>query len=207
MTDARVRVVELGYDELGPRFGEWARRIEDDPRERFTAELERRLEPGARMVDLGCGAGVPSTRRLAERFDVLGVDVSREQLALARANVPRARFLRADLTELELPEGSADAVTAFYSLNHVPREALPALFVRIAGWLRRGGLLLASLGAGGSADWVGEWLGTTMFFSSWEPAENRRLLERAGFELLLDEVATLHEPEGEARFHWVLARR
>ena len=207
MTDARVRVVERGYDELGPRFGEWARRIEDEPRERLTAELERRLEPGAHVVDLGCGSGITSTRRLAERFDVLGVDVSREQLALARANVPRARLVRADLTELELPGGSADAVTAFYSLNHVPREALGPLFARVAGWLRPGGLLLASLGAGGSPDWVGEWLGTTMFFSSWEPDENRRLLERAGFELLVDEVATLGEPEGEARFHWVLARR
>jgi cyclopropane fatty-acyl-phospholipid synthase-like methyltransferase len=207
VTDARVRVVERGYDELGPRFGEWARRIEDDPRERFTGELERRLEPGARVVDLGCGAGVPSTRRLGERFDMLGVDVSREQLALARANVPRARFRRADLTELELPRGSVNAVTAFYSLNHVPREALPKLFERIAGWLAPGGLLLAALGAGGSPDWVGEWLGTTMFFSSWAPAENRRLIDRAGLELLVDEVATLREPEGEARFHWVLARR
>ena len=207
MSDERVRVVERGYDELGPRFGEWARRIEDDPRERFATELERRLEPGARVVDLGCGAGMPSTRRLAERFDVLGVDVSREQLALARANVPGARFLRADLTELEVPARSADAVTAFYSLNHVPREELGRLFERVLGWLAPGGLLLASLGAGGSPDWVGEWLGTTMFFSSWDAAENRRLLERAGFELLVDEVATLREPEGEARFHWVLARR
>jgi SAM-dependent methyltransferase len=207
VTDERVLIVERGYDELGARFGEWARRIEDDPRERFTGELESRLPAGARVADLGCGAGVPSTRRLAERFDLLGVDVSAEQLALARENVPAARFVRADVTELELPAASLGAVTAFYSLNHVPRESLEPLFERVAGWLVPGGLFLAALGCGGDRAWVGEWLGTTMFFSSWDAGSNRRLLERAGFELLLDEVATIREPEGEARFQWVLARR
>ena len=36
---------------------------------------------------------------------------------------------------------------------------------------------------------------------------NRRLLADAGFELEHDELVTIHEPEGEATFHWVLATR
>jgi hypothetical protein len=48
-----------------------------------------------------------------------------------------------------------------------------------------------------------------MFFSSWEPATNRRLLQDAGFELLVDELVTIREPppDGDALFEWVLARR
>ena len=39
------------------------------------------------------------------------------------------------------------------------------------------------------------------------PDVNRRLLTQAGFQLELDEVVQLHEPEGDVAFHWVLARR
>src|SRR5205809_3937280 len=162
--DSRKRTVQAGYDELSPRYLAWAAAIEDDPRERFTDELVGRLEDGSLVLDLGCGQGLPSTRRLAQRFQVTGVDISGEQLALARENVPSATLIQADLSELELEEGSFDAVTAYYSLTHVPREEHPELFRRLAGWLKPGGLFLASLSAGGSADWTGEWLGVDMFF-------------------------------------------
>lgn len=48
-----------------------------------------------------------------------------------------------------------------------------------------------------------------MFFSSFPPDVNRRLLGDAGFELLLDELVTTWkpEPDGEGTWHWVLAQR
>ena len=77
------------------------------------------------MLDLGCGNGA-KTARLAARFDVVGVDLSEEQLRLARAAVPDATFVQADFAELDFPAGSFDAVTAFYSVMHVPRDEHPA---------------------------------------------------------------------------------
>jgi SAM-dependent methyltransferase len=203
--DPRTRTVQAGYDALAPRFAEWTARIEDDPWERFLEELAGRLDDGARVLDLGCGGGT-KTKRLAERFDVAGVDISEEQLRLARAEVPQATFIQLDLAELDLADESLDAVTAFYSLTHVPREEHKALFARIKSWLKPGGLFLASLGARGSEDWAGEWLGVEMFFSSHDADTNRRLLRKLGFRLLVDEIVTMREPEGEATFLWVLAR-
>ncbi|MFB9682910.1 class I SAM-dependent methyltransferase [Amycolatopsis plumensis] len=124
MSEAR-RVVESGYDRIAQRYLEWSARIPDDPRRRFAAELTGRLDDGAPVLDLGCGAGVPSTAALAERHDVLGVDLSEAQLALARRNVPGARFRRGDMTGLSFPDGSFAAVTTFYSVLHVPREEEP----------------------------------------------------------------------------------
>ena len=206
MSDPRTQIVARGYDEIADRFAVWATEIEDDPRARFRGELLARLPESARVLELGCGGGGPDTRALAERFRVTGVDISTEQIARARANVPRAEFLEADMTELELPPASFDAVAAFYSLNHVPRELLPGLLDRLHGWLVPGGLFLAALGSNDTPGWTGEWLGTTMYFSGWPPETNRRLLREAGFTLLLDEVVTIREPEGEAAFHWVLGK-
>ena len=207
MTDPRTDTVARGYDEIADRFAEWVTEIEDDPRRRFRQEILDRLPPGARVLELGCGAGTSDTHLLAERFRVTGVDISSEQLQRARTTVPKAEFVHADMTELELRAGSFDGVAAFYSFNHVPRDLLGDLFSRIHGWLAPDGLFLTALGAGEMEGWTGEWLGTTMYFSGWSPETNRELLQKAGFELLIDEVVEMREPEGMVAFHWVLGRR
>jgi SAM-dependent methyltransferase len=205
--DPRAHLVGKGYDELGEGFDEWRKRIVGDPRERWLGELTSRIWEGARVLELGCGSGTAETRLLALHYQVTGVDVSASQIRRARANVPNGRFVHADFTMLELPPGTFEAVCSFYAFNHVPRELLPLVFGRVHDWLRPKGYFLVSLGAGDVPDWTGEWLGTTMYFSGYEPEVNRRLLNGAGFELLLEEVVTLVEPEGDATFHWVLAQR
>lgn len=207
MTDPRTDTVARGYDEIADRFAEWVTEIEDDPRRQFRQELFDRLPPGAVLLELGCGAGTSDTHLLAERFRVTGVDISAEQIQRARTNVPAAEFIQTDMTDLELTASSFDAVAAFYSFNHVPRELLGDLFSHIHDWLVPEGLFLTALGASDNPDWIGEWLGTTMFFSGWPAEMNRRLLEEAGFQLLIDEVVEMHEPEGSVEFHWVLAKR
>jgi SAM-dependent methyltransferase len=207
MSDPRKRIVEAGYDAMADGYLSWGRRVAGDPRARFLEEFSRRLPDGARVLDLGCGAGVPSTQLLAERFEVVGVDISQAQLRLAKKNVPQASFIRADLSELSFPDAGFAGITALYSISHVPREEHGELFRRTAAWLEPGGLLLATLGAGSSPDWTGEWLGVPMFFSSYDAETNKALLEAAGFELLHDEVVETHEPEGAVSFLWTLARK
>ncbi len=201
-----LQTVQAGYDELSAGFGEWGERIEGDPWEGFLEELAGRLPDGAGVLDLGCGNGA-KTARLANRFEVVGVDISEEQLRLARARVPGATFVQADFAELDVPAESLDAVTAFYSIVHVPRDQHPALFARILRWLRPGGLFLASLSHLGGPGRTEEWLGVEMFFSGFDAETNRRLVREAGFELLADELVWMREPEGDAAFLWVLARK
>ena len=206
VADERKQTVEAGYDALADNFGEWMARVEGDPWQRFLDELAGRLPAGARVLDLGCGNGA-KIARVADRFDVTAVDISEQQLRLARVAVPEASFVQADFTELDLPTEELDAVTALYSIVHVPREEQPALFARILGWLKPGGLFLASLSHVGGEDRVDEWLGVDMFFSGFDADTNRRLLREAGFELLADELVWMQEPESEVAFLWVLAKK
>ena len=205
MSDPRTALVGAGYDAMADRWEQWSSSITDDPRGEWLQRLIERLPEGAVVVELGCGNGTSETRELAQRFDVTGVDLSEAQLRRARSRVPQATFVRGDLTSIEFPACSLDAVCAFYVLNHVPRELLPELFARVHTWLRPGGLFLATLGASDLEGWQGEWLGVPMYFSGYEPSRNRELL--SSFELVGDEVVTIAEPEGDVSFHWVLARR
>jgi SAM-dependent methyltransferase len=207
MTDERKAIVASGYDAMADRCLAWSSLIDDPARTRMLADFLDRLPPGSRVLDLGCGTGLPSTRALAERFTVTGVDLSFRQVAAARLNVPSATFIQGDLAMVDFPDASFEGVTAFYAISHVPRSEHDDVLRRVARWLRPGGLFLATFGAQDSPDWVGEWLGAPMFFSSFDATENRLLIVAAGFDLLVADVIDTIEPEGPVPFLWVLARR
>jgi SAM-dependent methyltransferase len=204
--DPRTQIVADGYDAMGETFAAWREEIVGDPRREWEDELVRRLDDGARLLELGCGGGTPETRRLAQRFAVTGVDISPRQVERARAAIPEAEFVCADFTDLELPPASFEAVVAFYVFNHVPRDLLAPLLGRIHGWLAPGGLLLTAFGVSDLEGWTGKWLGAETFFSSFPPEINSRLVQEAEFAIERDEVVVFEEPEGPARFQWVLAQ-
>jgi SAM-dependent methyltransferase len=204
--DPRTQIVADGYDAIGETFAVWREEVVGDPRREWEDELVARLEPGARVLELGCGPGTVETRRLAQSFAVTGVDISPRQVERARAAIPEADFLCADFTELELPADSLDAAVAFYTLNHVPRELLAPLLASANGWLVPGGWLMVAFGTSDNPGWTGEWLGAETYFASFPPEINSRLVREAGFRIERDEVVTFEEPEGPARFQWVLAQ-
>ena len=76
------------------------------------------------------------------------------------------------MTDIDFDRASFDAVIAFYSITHVPRQEHGMLLRRIAGWLKPGGVFFASLGVRECDDWSGEWLGTEMYFSHYDADEN-----------------------------------
>lgn len=205
MADPRTQIVADGYDAMGETFAEWRKGFVGDTRREWEDDLVSRLADGARVLDLGCGGGSPETKRLAERFSVTGVDISPRQIERARAAIPEAEFICADFTDLDLPPGSFEAVVSFVAFNHVPRELLAPLLVSIHGWLGPHGWLLTAFGASDNAGWTGEWLGARTYFSGYRPEINSRLVREAGFTVERDEVVEFQEPEGPARFHWVLA--
>lgn len=202
------RIVARGYDAVAERFAEWQQGVVGDQRARFVAELLDRLPHGADILELGCGAAIESTQLLAGRGRLVGVDISAEQLRRARERLPDATFVEGDITEVELPPGSFDAVVSLFVLTHIPREELPPLLRSIGRWLRPGGLFLATMSVKGRGEFVQEWLGVPMFFSSITADESRRIVRDAGLELVLDEVITQEEPAyGTTSLLWVLARR
>ncbi|HEX5823195.1 MAG TPA: class I SAM-dependent methyltransferase [Candidatus Limnocylindrales bacterium] len=202
-----TRIVAAGYDTMAERYLAWSALRPSPARLRYLALADELIPQTADVLELGCGAGLPMTANLAIGRRLTGVDISAVQIGLARVNVPSATFLVADLSTLDLPPASFDAVVAFYSLTHVPRAGHAGLFGRIRSWLRPGGLFLASLGVEDSPDEVEtDWLGVDMFFSHFSARVNRRLVSEAGLVIERAEIATEPEDRHDARFLWVVAR-
>jgi SAM-dependent methyltransferase len=197
-------IVREGFDALGERYLVWQLENEEDPRRPYLERFMNELPNGARVLDLGCGPGVPATRLLVERFDLTGVDFSAAQVELARSRVPEARFIEADLCEVDFPRGAFDGVTSLFAVSHTPRAGHEGLFRRIAGWLRPGGLFLVNFRAGERNDLIYEWGGVRMYASNYDAETNRRLLRQTGFELIVDEIAVLRSSSGDVPYLWVM---
>ncbi len=105
------------------------------------------LEPGARLLDAGCGPGLYACGFSERGAEVFGLDVSPAALAHAAGHFSRCqRSIMADYRRLPVAPGSMDAAILLYGQFAVmpPEEALDVLG-GIASALRPGGRLLLEL--------------------------------------------------------------
>ena len=174
--------------------------------DRFMRHL-RDLRPAARVLDAGCGNGLPVARELARFAQVTGVDLSPRNVERARHLVPDARFQCDDLTTVEFAEHSFDAVVAFYSLINIPLTEQPGVLQRFARWLAPGGRLLITVG---QDPWTGietEWRGVPgvqMYYSHSHVKQYREWIEQTG--LIVEESGRI-PLRGDPGYAMISARK
>lgn len=174
-------LVRRSYDACAEEYGE-SRRVE--PGIEIRGLLDR-LENGAAVLDIGCGTGVPIAKSLDNRYHVTGLDVSQEMISWARQNVPTGEFVCDDVMSVEFEPARFDAVVAFYSIFHIPREEHPTLFSRIHKWLKPGGYLLCTLSHTSEEGYTeNDFFGVTMYWSNYGLREYLVMLADAGFRVV-----------------------
>ena len=195
------QVVRRGYDALSHRYDNATNAT--SKYQSWTNDLITRLAPASRVLDVGCGSGVPVARALsAAGHHVVGVDISEVQISRARELVPQAEFINADAMSLDFPPESFDAVVSLYALIHLPLDEQQQLLARIATWLRPGGCFLCTTG---HTAWTGtddNWLdgGAPMWWSHADTATYRSWLADAG--LVVDTESFVPEGSGGHTLFW-----
>jgi ubiquinone/menaquinone biosynthesis C-methylase UbiE len=202
------QTVQTGYDKIVDQYAVWTAESEKRERRKSVTALIRAMPKGMDLLDLGCGTGLPSTKMLAGHFNVTGVDFSVEAIVRAKRNVADARFMQKDITEIDFPPASFDVITAFYSIFHIPRRQQPGVIQKLAVLLRPGGIVVATMGIRSiKALFDHDWMGTQMYWSSFDSRKNLECLKRAGLRILSAREVR-EEVFGKSNtFLWVTAQK
>lgn len=103
---------------------------------------------GGPVADVGCGPGHVTAHLRKLGVDAFGIDLSPAMVDVARRDHPGLRFEVGSMTDLNLADASIAALLAFWSLIHVPDDAVPTVFGHFRRALRPGGPLLLGFHVG-----------------------------------------------------------
>lgn len=166
---------------------------------RWLDQFVEALPHGAAILDLGCGAGDPIARHLAEAgFRVTGVDASPTFISLCRSRMPDQEWIVGDMRSISLGK-RFDGVLAWDSFFHLKPDDQRKMFPLFAEHASASALLMFNTGpAYGEA--IGSYRGDPLYHASLDAAEYRALLAASGFEVVAHAV---EDPLAGGRTAWL----
>jgi ubiquinone/menaquinone biosynthesis C-methylase UbiE len=110
---------------------------------------QAQLEPGEKVLDVGCGTGgvtIPAKLRVGKSGEVTGIDPAPEMIAVARRKAQRAGieidFRVGVIESLPFPDGTFDVVTSSLMMHHLPEHLQVKGLAEIWRALKLGGRIL-----------------------------------------------------------------
>lgn len=103
------------------------------------------------VLDAGSGVGIDSNYMFSKGFKVIGVDLSKEMLQLAKQKFPKIDFRQQDIRELNFDKNSFGGILASCSIIHIPKKDVPKLLKKFYNFLKKDGYIYIAL-QGGKSD-------------------------------------------------------
>ena len=175
------RVVVEGYNSIAGKY--MKSRIGES--ERSLSLILDNVPFGSRALDVGCGSGIPVARDLSKAYKVTGIDLSMEQIRLARNNVKEGDFACIDVLEYDPPPGSYSAIVSFYTLFHIPKEKHEKVVRRYFEWLTSPGWLVMSVAWEDEEPYSeDDFFDATMYWSNYGMDQYIAMLIDLGFQVM-----------------------
>ena len=103
------------------------------------------LPKNAKILDVGCGVGVDAGFMVAEGFEIIGIDLSKEMLNIARQKFPQIDFRQQNMIEIDFPQNSFNGILASFSLIHIAKKDIPPLLKKFHNLLKKTGVIYIAL--------------------------------------------------------------
>jgi trans-aconitate methyltransferase len=141
-----------------------------------------------KVLDLGCGTGVPIARYLTEHgCRVTGVDASSAMITMAADRFPEHGWLVADMRSLTLNR-EFDGILAWDSFFHLPAADQRRMFPIFKHHAAAGAALMFTSGPS-AGEQIGRYRGEPLYHASLDSAEYRTILHDNGFDVVSHVVA------------------
>lgn len=208
MTGDWEHETRVSYDTVAVSYADMLRDVlAGEPFQRGILRLFAEVVPAGPVADVGCGPGRISGFLREQGLDMFGIDLSPGMVAVARREHPGIRFEVGSMTGLEVADASLAGVLAWFSLIHVPDEAVPGVLAEFRRVLRPGGVLLVGFHAGDGSRLKSEGYGghpMNVWVHRRPAARVAGWLREAGFTV---EAEMTHRPEPNVEGAFVFANR
>ncbi len=188
------------YNRIAEFFSKTRSFLWDDLR---TPLFTKYVQPGCRVLDVGCGNGRLS-QLFDERVDYVGVDQSESLIALARKKFSHRQFVVEDMEHLSFPKSSFDFIYCIAAFHHLAtRDEQVQTLTRMKDILRPGGRMFM-------LNWNlhGEWAKKNIERGKWRHADQEQVIvvpwstgkeavgDRLYYAFTLEEIAGLGREVG-----------
>lgn len=155
------------------------------------------LPKKGKILDVGSGPGQFAKHMIEKGFEVIGIDFSKEMVAIAKEKVPSVDFHHMDMRHLDFPNNSFDGVFSAYSLIHIPSEEVLATLKGFRRVLKAGGYVEIAVQKGEADKIIDEPFMPTekMFFNFFTEERIAKFLEDAGFQVVSQEIMSIDDAE------------
>jgi ubiquinone/menaquinone biosynthesis C-methylase UbiE len=156
-----------------------------------------KLPKNAKILDVGSGPGQFAKHMIEKGFEVVGLDYSKEMVAIAKEKVPMVDFHYMDMRQLNFPDSSFDGVFSAYSLIHIPSEEVLTTLKGFHRVLKAGGYIEIAVQKGEADKIIDEPFMPTekMFFNFFTEERITKYLINAGFEVVSQELMSIDDAE------------
>lgn len=208
-SDEMKKIVKAGYN-LGKYAKYFGRNNNLSSFEKsYFNSLIKKLPQKSNILDLGCGTGLPFDSYLIDNgHDVTGIDIAENHIKTAKNNVKKGTFILGDYTKYKFNNNSFNAITALYSIFHIPKEEHESVIKMIYEYLLKDGYLLITMGVDETVDveidydFCGN---VKMAWSNYNSKKNIELIKRNGFNIIkYDNEADYGSEECHL---WILAKK
>ena len=155
------------------------------------------LPKQGKILDIGSGPGQFAKHMIEKGFEVIGIDFSKEMVAIAKGKVPNVDFRHMDMRQLDFPDNSFDGVFSAYSLIHIPSEEVLETLKGFHRVLKAGGYVEIAVQKGEADKIIDEPFMPTekMFFNFFTEERIAKFLEDAGFQVVSQEIMAIDDAE------------
>lgn len=174
----------------------------------FLLHFVNQLPVKSKILDIGCGSAAQQARFFRDMgHQITAIDVSEKCIETAKQKFTGIQFQQMDMLDMHFESHTFDAINAFYSFIHIPKEHSHTLFSLCNRILRPNGLMAIAVYAD---DFYGYYDKNEIpvFYRSYSQTELTTLLVGHGFEIIhMDERQAIYDFEFQCERIYVVAKK